>query len=227
MSSSLVQLNDDLSSANNLKLTKTKLEKKSNKRKITSSVATSDDITSDNTNSDVITFSDDSYKTPPKKSSTENINNTPVVVTTTTSTCTSINENIKMESMTYNSEKNCNLDFLFDSFQQSSTNNITKSTNLTVVDVCKIYTIEEGKNILVAIAISNFYGGRNYIKDFMNKPSKLFYFAYTTQLCENKLNIPHKSHVDYLFHKNSRPVTVLSSYPRTENKYLFETMEET
>ena len=233
--SSLIQLHDDDS-------TKQKQNKQTPKKRKFKSVATSDAVSIDNNpssltfnndeiktkiNSDVITFTDESYKTPPQKSEPENINNNRLLTTTSSATSTSINNTIKIESMTYQSEKNCDLDSLFDSFKQNSTNCNTKSTNLTVVDVCKIYTIEEEKNILVAIAISNFYGGRNYIKDFINKPSKLFYFAYATQLCENKLNIREKSHVDYLFHKNSRPVTVLSSYPRTENKYLFETMEET
>jgi len=129
------------------------------------------------------------------------------------------------------STNNCtdDLNCLFESMK----NDITDSTNTnttkytTFIDICKIYSIDSDQNSLVAITLSNFYAGRHHIKDVIFKSSKLFYNPYVNQLCKDKTLIKDVADIKYLFHKNLRPVTMISSYPTSENKYLFETMEET
>ena len=59
------------------------------------------------------------------------------------------------------------------------------------------------------------------------KSSKLFYNPYVNQLCKDTSLIKDVADIKYLFDKNLRPVTMISSYPTTKNKYFYETMEET
>ena len=81
--------------------------------------------------------------------------------------------------------------------------------------------------ILIAFVLSNFYGGRHYINNSINKANKLMYSKTVELLISDKSNIPDKSDVSYLIHKNNRPIVIVSSVPRSENVFNFESMKET
>jgi hypothetical protein len=168
-------------------------------------------------------------------------NNTTTIITTPSNSITAIVDantiptQLQIDSNnTDNSTKNNtsdNLNSLFESMKNETTDSTNTNTNtskyVTIIDICKIYSIDSDQNNLVALTISNFYAGRHHIKDFIYKSSKLFYNPYVNQLCKDKTLIKDVADIKYLFHKNLRPVTMISSYPTTENKYFFETMEET
>ena len=120
---------------------------------------------------------------------------------------------------------------LFDSLKNDTAKNYTENSNYggnqTVVDIVKIFSSSIQGMTLVAFVLSNFYGGRHYINNNINKATKLMYQKTIELLCSDKINIPNKSDVSYLVHKNNRPVVLVSSIPMVENQLNMESMKET
>jgi hypothetical protein len=120
---------------------------------------------------------------------------------------------------------------LFDSIKNDTTSSDTAVSNYvgnqTVVDVVKVFSSSIQGSILVAFVLSNFYGGRHYINNNINKATKLMYQRTIENVCSDKINIPNKSDVSYLVHKNNRPVVLVSSIPKVENQFSMESMKET
>ena len=138
----------------------------------------------------------------------------------------------KIKSETNNNDDMVDVFNLFDSLirNDNKANNVqpfSNNGNQTVVDIIKIFSSSIEGLTLIAFVLSNFYGGRHYINNNINKATKLMYSKSVELICSDKVNIPNKSDVSYLVHKNNRPIVIVSSIPRCENIFHFETMKET
>jgi len=102
------------------------------------------------------------------------------------------------------------------------------SSTITMIDICKIYSITSPTSkTFVAFTISNAYGCRDYINNIMNNPSKLIYWTFVQQLLLDSNNISDKNDIGYFYHKNQRPVSIVSQYPKVLNSNCIETIQET
>ena len=61
----------------------------------------------------------------------------------------------------------------------------------------------------------------------MNNPTKLIYWTFVQQLLLDVDHISDKNDITYLCHKNQRPVTIVSQYPKVLNNHCIETIQET
>ena len=117
-------------------------------------------------------------------------------------------------------------------FQNTDTDINTVSSNtsakLTIVDIMRIYLSNPitGPQ-LVGFTSSNMYGGRFYFSDTINASSKLMYFTYINSLLNDANFTKIKTDVAYLFHKNNRPINLVTYLPKVENKYYAESFDET
>ena len=120
---------------------------------------------------------------------------------------------------------------LFNEFRVSNPSNTITDGKSTTVDIVKIHAIDPTTNNpegpLIAFALSNFFGGRDYISNTIQQPSKLMYSNYIEKLCSDKKKVKDESDVSYLFHQNNRPVTLISSLPQVENKFYLQTIDDT
>lgn len=139
-------------------------------------------------------------------------------------------------SLTTNEEKqNDNygdLESILKEFQQVQSdvipNTSLNASNVTGIDICKVYLILSATvKVLTAFTVSNAYGCRFYFNDTINNPNKLMYYTYITQLLNDTDNIKSSTDIGYLHHKNSRPVTIVSAYPKVQNTHCIETIQET
>jgi hypothetical protein len=80
---------------------------------------------------------------------------------------------------------------------------------------------------LVGFTTSNMYGGRFYYTDTMNAPFRLMYFTFINSLLNDANFTKIKTDVAYLFHKNNRPINLVTYLPKVENKYYAEPFDET
>jgi hypothetical protein len=200
-------------------------EKKNKKRRVSKHIEVSDS-NFDNTDNNV----NAGYETP----ISSNINNEFVI---TNSSNTSNEETVvKNENESNKLENPMNDDMvdifhLYDTLKNDKSDNLTaafsNTGNQTVVDVVKIFSSTIQGVTLVAFVLSNFYGGRHYINDRINKTTKLMYHKTVESICSDKVNIPDKSDVSYLVHKNNRPIVLVSSIPQCESIYHMESIKET
>jgi len=117
-------------------------------------------------------------------------------------------------------------------FQNTDTDINTVSSNnsakLTIVDIMRIYIPNPITGpTLVGFTSSNMYGGRFYYTDTMNAPFRLMYFTYINSLLNDANFTKIKTDVPYLFHKNNRPINLVTYLPKVENKYYAEPFDET
>jgi len=102
------------------------------------------------------------------------------------------------------------------------------SSNTTVIDICKVYSFTSATTkVLVAFTITNAYGCRDYVNNTMNNPYRLMYWTYIQQLLTDTDNVNDKNNISYLFHKNQRPVTMVSQYPKVLNNHCIESIQDT
>lgn len=111
--------------------------------------------------------------------------------------------------------------------EAESVSSKNKSNNYTIVDIILIFSKTVFGPVLAAATFSNFFGGRHYLMDSLNCCSKLMYWTYIQQILNDTTIVSKNSDVSYLFHKNNRPINLLSYLPRVENKYYAEDFKET
>jgi len=122
---------------------------------------------------------------------------------------------------------------LFDSIikENNTISNVNAALNYgnqTIVDIVKLYEkTKERTAVLIGFVLSNFYGGRYYINNTINKANKLMYSKTVDLLISDKSKIVDKADVSYLIHKNARPIVLVSEIPKTTNIFHTEPMEET
>jgi hypothetical protein len=109
----------------------------------------------------------------------------------------------------------------------SNANSAFNYANQTIVDIVKLYESTKDGRILIGFVLSNFYGGRHYINNTINKANKLMYSKTVDLLISDKSKIVDKADVAYLIHKNARPIVMVSEIPKSNNIFHSETMEET
>jgi len=127
-----------------------------------------------------------------------------------------------------NDEPLIDLDTHFQNTVESeSVNSKSKSNNYTIVDIILIFTKTVFGPMLAGATLSNFFGGRHYLTDSINCCSKLMYWTYIQQILNDTTIVLKNSDVSYLFHKNNRPINLLTYLPKVENKYYAENFKET
>ena len=143
---------------------------------------------------------------------------------------TDANNNIKKSSEPNNdnNEVLIDLDTHFQNCTEAeSVSSKSKSNNYTIVDIILIFVKTVFGPVLAGATISNFFGGRHYLTDSLNCCSKLMYWTYIQQILNDNTIVSKNSDVSYLFHKNNRPINLLSYLPKVENKYYAEKFTET
>jgi hypothetical protein len=111
--------------------------------------------------------------------------------------------------------------------EAESVSSKSKSNNYTIVDIILIFSKTVFGPVLAGATFSNFFGGRHYLTDSLNCCSKLMYWTYIQQILNDNTIVSKNSDVSYLFHKNNRPINLLSYLPKVENKYYAEKFTET
>ena len=122
---------------------------------------------------------------------------------------------------------------LFDSIikENNTITNVNGALNYgsqTIVDIVKLFEkTKEGTVVLIGFVLSNFYGGRYYINNTINKANKLMYSKTVDLIISDKSKVVDKADVSYLIHKNARPIVLVSEIPKTTNILHSESLEET
>jgi hypothetical protein len=141
----------------------------------------------------------------------------------------SSNDNLKTAgTINDNDEPLIDLDTHFQTTAESeSVSSKNKMNNYTIVDIILIFTKTVFGPMLAGATLSNFFGGRHYLTDSINCCSKLMYWTYIQQILNDTTIVSKNSDVSYLFHKNNRPINLLTYLPKVENKYYAENFKET
>jgi hypothetical protein len=156
----------------------------------------------------------------------ENYSNDDPYLTPVKQVCETITKNEETEEM-------MDLDSLFKVIKENNTNTQSSPTLntalFTIVDICKVFSTSPKNSIkeLVAMTISNCYGERDFLNNELNQANKLMYATYFSQLVQDTLYIHNKNDLGFLYHKNNRPVVVVTKYPIVENKYFYEKIDTT